>query len=116
MEITGVDYYFETKYSSLEFHEYFRKELESVWPDYYEEECSEPDSLDYFYAQDKKMFALLDDYGFCPNENGEGTFLLMLGKNGVTLVLPDIIESNVFCKKIHDIAVCKLKVTAQKNY
>lgn len=33
-------------------------------------------------------------------KDDEGPFLLILGKNGVTLVLPDTIEDSPFCKQI----------------
>lgn len=114
--ITGVDYYFETSYSYIEFSTYFNEKIKSVWPDYYKSDCSDDNSLDYFYAKDKAMFDLMDDYGYYLDENNEGPFLLMFGKNGVTLVLPNIIESSLCCKKIFDIVACKLKVSAQKNY
>ena len=113
--ITGVDYYFETSYAWNEFSTFFDKEIKSVWPDYYKSDCFEEDSLDCFYAKDKAIFDLMDDYGYYFDENNEGPFLLMLGKNGVTLVLPDTIESNFFCEKIFDIVACKLKVLAQKK-
>lgn len=114
--ITGVDYYFETSYSFIEFSAYFNEKMKSVWPNYYISDCPEENSLDYFYAKDKSMFDSMDDYGFYLTENNEGPFLLMLGKDGVTLVLPDTVEGSSFCKRIFDIVAYKLKVSAQKDY
>ena len=118
MEITGIDYYFETNYSLSEFYAYFKEELKNIWLNYYEDDCSNEgdNSLDYFYTRNKKMFDRMDDYGFYLNKKDEGPFLLMLGANGVTVILPGMIEDSAFCKKIYDIIACKLKVSAQKNY
>lgn len=116
MMITGVDYYFETSYSFIELSLYFNEKVKSVWPDYYKCDCSDDNSSDFFYAKDRSMFDLMDDRGYYLDKNDEGPFLLMFGKKGVTLVLPDTIESSLFCKKIFDIVACKLNVSAQKNY
>jgi len=105
LEVTGVDYYFETNYPRNEFQIYFRNMISIIWSVHYEVEAvdEDSDSINYFYAKDKNMFDAMDDYGFHLDENGEGAFLLMLGKNGVTIVLPDMIDNNEFCKKIYDI-------------
>lgn len=110
--ISGVDYYFETGYSFIEFRTYFNEKIKGIWSNYYESECSDENSLDYFYEKDKSMFDLMNNYGYYLTEDNEGPFLLMFGKNGVTPVLPDTVESNPFCKRIFDIVACKLKVPA----
>lgn len=115
MEITGIDYYFETSYSLNEFRTYFNEKIKDIWSDYYECDCSEENSSDYFYAKDKTMFDLMDAHGYYLTKDDEGPFLLMLGKNGVTLVLPDTIENSPFCRQIFNIAAYKLKVPAQKK-
>ena len=114
--ITGVDYYFETDYPPGEFIAFFNEEMECVWPDYFKSDCSEDGSLDCLYAKDKSMFDLMDDYGYYLDGNNEGPFLLMLGKHGITLVLPDSIENSLFCKRIFDMVAGKLDVPARKNY
>ena len=114
--ITGVNYYFETSYALIEFRKYFNEKIKEIWCDYYKIDCSDENSFDSFYAKDKSMFDQMDDYGYYLTEDDEGPFLLIFSKNGLTLVLPDIVEDSPFCKRIFDIVACMLKVPVQKNY
>lgn len=95
---------------------FFHQKTGCVWPDDYKSDCSEDGSLNSFYAKHKSILDLMDNNGYYPNDHTMGPFLLMLGKNGVTLVLPGSIGNSPFFNKILDIVAGKLNVPAQKNY
>ncbi len=89
----------------MEIHAIFVEQLKKVWLNYYEVKDLEDETLDYFYAKDKNMFDNMDMQGFYLDQDGQGPFLIMIGNEGVTVVLPAEIEDNSFSKIIYDMVV-----------
>ncbi|PJK08969.1 hypothetical protein CO608_08015 [Lysobacteraceae bacterium NML08-0793] len=103
MLISGVDYILETDLENIDIVKNCIQKISSlVWHEVFYDVDEDDGILYLFIAKNEEEFDKMDEFGFFSNEN-DGPFLIISNKLNpyITLVLPEDIEHNCFCKKIY---------------